>query len=108
MTFLNEYCCGLSDGGRNFHVGWLAFTGRHYPAAKGKQATQCRDGNKTLGSLYCAGKIDFTVFEGLVVSEKVPALISPEDDGISAERVVFKVVTHLDEIKIGMRSGLVS
>ena len=53
-------------------------------------------------------KIDFTVFEGLVLSEKVPALISPEDDGISAERVVFKVVTHLDEIKIGMRSGLVS
>jgi hypothetical protein len=40
--------------------------------------------------MYCAGKIDFTDFEDLGLSEKVPVLISPKDVGISAERVVFQ------------------
>ena len=27
VAFLNDHCCGLSGGDRNFFVDWLAFTG---------------------------------------------------------------------------------
>ena len=90
VAFLNDHCCGLSGGDRNFFVDWLAFTGRHYPVAKGKQATRCRDGNETPRSIYCGGNIDFTDFENLVLSEKVTALKSAKDDETSAERMVFQ------------------
>ena len=90
VAFLNDHCCDLSGGDRNFFVDWLAFTGWHYPVAKGKQATRCRDKNETLGSIYCGGNIDFTDFENLVLSEKVTALISAKDDETSAERMVFQ------------------
>jgi len=87
IAFLNDHCCGLSGGDRNFFVDWLAFAGRQFPVAKAKQQTQCSNGNETPGSMYCSGSIEFRDFETLMPSDE---RVSSNSDGVTAERVFFR------------------
>lgn len=93
VYFQNDHCCGPggSDGGdRNFFVDWVALDGRLYPAAQGKQFTNCSNNQENPGRMYCAGRLEMTEFLELSGSEAGQIAASQPGQGLQVDRVAFE------------------
>jgi hypothetical protein len=92
VYFQNDHCCGHggSDGGdRNFFVDWVVLDGRLYPAAQGKQITNCSNSQENPGRMYCSGRLEMTEFIELTGPESVQIVASQPGQGLQVDRVAF-------------------
>ena len=93
VDFHNDHCCGPggSDGGdRNFFVDWVALDGRLYPAALGKQITNCSNNQENPGRMYCSGQLKMTEFVELSGPEAGQIAASQTGQGLQVDRVAFE------------------
>ena len=93
VYFQNDHCCGPggSDGGdRNFFVDWVALDGRLYPAAQGKQITNCSNNQENPGRMYCSGRLEMTEFIELSGPESGQIAASQPGQGLQVDRVAFE------------------
>ena len=93
VYFQNDHCCGPggSDGGdRNFFVDWVALDGRLYPAALGKQITNCRNNQENPGRMYCSGQLKMIDFIELSGPEAGQIAASQPGQGLQVDRVAFE------------------
>jgi uncharacterized protein (DUF1800 family) len=92
VYFQNDHCCGPggSDGGdRNFFVDWVALDGRLYPAAEGKQISNCSNSQENPGGMYCSGRLEMTEFIELLGPESGQIAASQPGQGLQVDRVAF-------------------
>ena len=93
VYFQNDHCCGPggSDGGdRNFFVDWVVLDGRLYPAAQGKQITNCSNNQENPGQMYCSGRLEMTEFIELLGPGSGKIAVSQQGQGLQVDRVAFK------------------
>ena len=93
VYFQNDHCCGPggSDGGdRNFFVDWVALDGRLYPAAQGKQITNCSNNQENPGRMYCSGRLEMAEFIELSDPKARPIAASQTGQGLQVDRVAFE------------------
>ena len=93
VYFQNDHCCGPggSDGGdRNFFVDWVALDGRLYPAAQGKQITNCSNNQENPGQMYCSGRLEMTEFIELLGPESGQIAANQTGQGLQVDRAAFE------------------
>lgn len=92
VYFQNDHCCGPggSDGGdRNFFVDWVALDGRLYPAAQGKQITNCSNNQESPGQMYCSGRLEMDNFIELLGPQSGQILANQPGQVLQVDRAAF-------------------